>query len=92
MKISSIIICLFLLTGNLFAQSSSVKAGEAPEWETAEYVRDAVAAGMNKAIIFLGHVISEEPGMEYCAEWLKAFITEVPVEFVPAVEPFWTPK
>ena len=67
-------------------------AGEAPEWETVEYVRDAVAAGMNKAIIFLGHAISEEAGMEYCAEWLSTFIQEVPIEFVPANEPFWSPE
>ena len=66
-------------------------AGEAPEWETTEYVRDAIAADMDKAIIFLGHAISEEPGMQYCAEWLKGFITDIPVEFVPAKEPFWIP-
>lgn len=65
--------------------------GESPEWETVEYVRDAIAAGMDKALIFLGHAISEEPGMAYCAEWLKEFITEVPVEFIPAKEPFWAP-
>ena len=66
--------------------------GEAPEWETVEYVRDAISAGMNKGMIFLGHAISEEAGMEYCAVWLRTFISEVPVEFVPAGEPFWVPK
>ena len=29
--------------------------------------------------------------MKYCAEWLKGFIPEVPIEFVPASEPFWAP-
>lgn len=66
--------------------------GEGQEWETVEYVRDAISAGMNKAMIFLGHAISEEAGMEYCAEWLKTFISEVPVEFIPAREPFWIPE
>jgi putative NIF3 family GTP cyclohydrolase 1 type 2 len=66
--------------------------GEAREWETVEYVRDANSAGMNKGMILLGHAISEEPGMEYCAEWLKTFISEVPVEFIPAGEPFWQPE
>ncbi len=66
--------------------------GEAPEWETVEYVRDAISAGMNKAMVFLGHAISEEAGMEYCATWLKTFVKEVPVEFVPAEEPFWIPE
>jgi len=40
----------------------------------------------------LGHVISEENGMNECARWLKTFISEVPVEFIPAGEPFWSPQ
>ena len=55
-----------------------------------EYAQDAIAAGMKKALIVLGHAISEENGMSECARWLKTFVTEVPVEFVPAGEPFWT--
>ncbi len=66
--------------------------GEVPEWETIEYVADAAAEGRKKALILLGHIPSEQPGMEYCAEWLKTFVTEVPVGFVPTREPFWMPK
>lgn len=66
--------------------------GEVPEWETIEYVTDAAAQGKRKALILLGHIPSEQPGMEDCAAWLKTFITEVPVEFVPSVEPFWAPR
>jgi hypothetical protein len=29
--------------------------------------------------------------MKYCAEWLKEFIKEVPIEFIAAEEPFWRP-
>ncbi|MGC2657238.1 MAG: Nif3-like dinuclear metal center hexameric protein [Bryobacteraceae bacterium] len=65
--------------------------GEPREWEGVEYVKDAVACGENKALIILGHVTSEDPGMEECAKWLKTFITEVPIEWIPAGEPFWTP-
>lgn len=66
--------------------------GEAPEWETALYGDDASAAGLNKALIILGHIPSEQAGMEECARWLKGFVTEVPVEFIPTKEPFWSPK
>jgi putative NIF3 family GTP cyclohydrolase 1 type 2 len=59
-----------------------VIAGEVPQWETYEYMRDAVSQGRKKAIIFLGHVTSEEPGMEYCAQWLKGFIKDIPIHFV----------
>jgi putative NIF3 family GTP cyclohydrolase 1 type 2 len=62
--------------------------GESREWETVEYVRDAVAQGRAKALILLGHVPSEESGMKAAARWLKSFIPEVPVEFLPAGDPF----
>jgi putative NIF3 family GTP cyclohydrolase 1 type 2 len=66
--------------------------GEAPEWETIEYGADAASAGMRKALIVIGHVPSEQAGMEECARWLKGFVTEVPVEFIPTREPFWYPR
>jgi putative NIF3 family GTP cyclohydrolase 1 type 2 len=66
--------------------------GEPREWETVEYVADAVTEGKPKALIILGHIPSEQAGMEECARWLKTFVSEVPVQFVPAREPFWAPK
>lgn len=66
--------------------------GEVPEWETIEYVSDAAAEGRHKALILLGHVPSEQPGMEYCAEWLKSFVKEVPIEFIATKELFWLAK
>ena len=65
--------------------------GEPREWETVEYVADAVAEGKPKALIILGHIPSEQAGMEECARWLKMFVGEVPIEFVAAREPFWSP-
>jgi putative NIF3 family GTP cyclohydrolase 1 type 2 len=65
--------------------------GETREWELVEYAEDAIAAGNKKGLIVLGHVVSEQAGIKYCAEWLKSFIPEVPIEFIPAAEPFWSP-
>jgi len=64
---------------------------EAREWESIEYIRDAVAMGQKKGLILLAHQSVEEPGMDECAKWLRTFIPEVPVEFVPSGEPFWRP-
>jgi putative NIF3 family GTP cyclohydrolase 1 type 2 len=64
--------------------------GETREWETVEYAADAVTEGKKKALIVIGHVPSEQAGMEQCARWLKTFVKEVPVEFVPTKQPFWT--
>jgi putative NIF3 family GTP cyclohydrolase 1 type 2 len=57
-------------------------AGEANEWETYLYAHDASLQGRNKAVVFLGHIKSEEAGMEYCARWLEGFIKGVPVYFI----------
>ena len=66
--------------------------GEVPEWETVEYVDDANAAKQHKALIMLTHIPSEQAGMEECTRWLRGFVSEVPVEFVAAKQPFWEPK
>jgi hypothetical protein len=29
--------------------------------------------------------------MRLCADWLKTFISEVPVQWIPAGDPFWRP-
>ncbi len=66
--------------------------GEVPEWETIEYVLDAAAQGKRKALILMGHVPSEQAGMENCAGWLATFIKDVKIGFVPTAEPFWMPR
>jgi len=63
--------------------------GETREWETVEYAADAVSQGRKKALIVIGHIPSEQPGMDECTRWLKGFVKAVPVEFVPAKQPFW---
>jgi putative NIF3 family GTP cyclohydrolase 1 type 2 len=53
------------------------------------YAWDAASLGMAKGFILLGHVASEEPGMEYVATWLKTFLPNLEIQFVPAHELFW---
>ena len=59
-----------------------VIAGEGPEWETPEYVKDAVYQGRNKALIMLGHAESEAAGMKYLADALSSQFPMLPVHFV----------
>jgi putative NIF3 family GTP cyclohydrolase 1 type 2 len=66
-------------------------AGETREWETVEYAQDTVASGQKKGMIMLGRVLSEEPGMSICADWLKALVPEVPVRWMAAGDPYWRP-
>jgi putative NIF3 family GTP cyclohydrolase 1 type 2 len=66
-------------------------AGEVREWESVEYVRDQVFRGAKKGLILVGHVVSEEPGMDVCANWLRTFISEVPIRHISAGDPYWRP-
>ena len=67
-----------------------VIAGDAVEWEAVPYFQDLVAARKAKGLVLLGQEASEEPGCGEMAAWLKGFVTEVPIEWIPAGEPFWT--
>ena len=61
-------------------------------FDDTEYIVDADSLGGHKGQIILGHSISEEPGMEDCAIWLRTFISEVPIQWIQAGEPFWSPR
>ena len=61
------------------------------EWESVEYARDQVAAGRRKALILVGRVLSEDPGMRVCADWLKTVAPGVPVRHIAVGDPYWRP-
>jgi len=62
--------------------------GEVNEWETPEYVRDARAQGIAKALIVTGHHASEEAGMAYLADWLRPRFPDLPITHIPSGDPF----
>src|SRR3569833_266057 len=59
-------------------------AGELQEWETAEYVRDAVAEGKKIALVVNSHIASEDAGSEFMKNWL---VKNVPGVKVTRVKP-----
>jgi putative NIF3 family GTP cyclohydrolase 1 type 2 len=62
--------------------------GETHEWETVEYIRDARRLGLSIALIILGHSVSEEPGMEWMAEWLQPRVPKLKVTHIASKDPF----
>ena len=68
-----------------------VVCGYTPEWELVEYTQDMISAGAHKGLVLLGQNASLSAGMKYCAGWIKDFVPEVPVEFLPVAEPYWNP-
>lgn len=75
----------------VFPNVDVIVAGEQREWEGVEYAFDANTAGQEKGLILIGHWVSEDQGMRLCADWLKTFVSEVPVEWISAGDPFWRP-
>jgi putative NIF3 family GTP cyclohydrolase 1 type 2 len=69
----------------------AVVAGEIREWESSEYARDTITAGAEKALILIGRTLSEDAGMNVCAQWLRPLVSEVPVRWVPVGDPYWRP-
>jgi len=54
----------------------------------AEYILDAAAIGQPRAMILLGHMLSEDFGMQEVANWMRPLLPGVEVEWIPAGEPF----
>jgi putative NIF3 family GTP cyclohydrolase 1 type 2 len=69
--------------------ADAVLAGEPREWEVVPYVLDAREAGAAKALISIGRIVSEEPGMRACAAWIRTLAPGLRVEALPVSDPFW---
>jgi putative NIF3 family GTP cyclohydrolase 1 type 2 len=65
-----------------------------PQWENelSLYNFDLNAAGIKKGMIVLGQEVSEEPGCGEMASWIRSFVKEVPVKWIPTGEPAWMPS
>jgi putative NIF3 family GTP cyclohydrolase 1 type 2 len=68
-----------------------ILGGEMREWESVEFVRDQVFNGDKKALVLVGRLVSEEPGMKACAAWLQTLVPGVAVTHVPVGDPYWRP-
>ncbi len=92
-RVSKILVGPGYATPRMTPDVDVVIGGEQQEadggFDNVEYVLDAVSLGMPKGIIMLGHVISEQAGMEDFGKWLGTFVHGVPIQFVAAEEPYW---
>ena len=68
-----------------------IVAGEVREWENTHYAADLFTAGEKHALVTIGRIASEDPGMRACAQWLKAVVKEVPATWIGAGDPYWRP-
>ncbi len=92
-KVSKILVGPGYATPRMTPEVDVVIGGEQQEadgcFDNVEYVMDAMSLGIPKGLIMLGHVISEQAGMEDFGKWLGTFLHGIPIRFVPAEEPYW---
>jgi hypothetical protein len=74
-----------------YGEVDMIVAGEVREWENTFYAADIFTAGEKRALMTVGRVVSEDPGMRACAEWLKTVVKEVPSRWISAGDPYWRP-
>jgi putative NIF3 family GTP cyclohydrolase 1 type 2 len=71
-------------------KADCILVSETREYDSFEYARDTVLSGAPKGAIFISHASGEDLGMEEFARWLKPFVPEVPIQFIPTTDEFWT--
>ena len=72
-----------------YSETDLMVTGEVREWENTTYAADMYSAGEKRALVTIGRVASEEPGMRACAEWLKTMVKEVPARWITAGDLYW---
>jgi putative NIF3 family GTP cyclohydrolase 1 type 2 len=66
--------------------------GETAEFDTYEYVRDAVALGQPKGLIRIAHERLEEWGVAGFGEWLRTVAPGIRIEAIDTGDPFIVPN
>ena len=74
-----------------YSEVDLIVAGEVREWENTHYAADMFTAGQKRALVTTGRVVSEDPGMRVCAEWLQSVLKEVPAKWIGVGDPYWRP-
>lgn len=64
-------------------------AGEVREWENTHYAADIYTVGEKRALVTVGRVASEDPGMRACAAWLNSIIKDVPAYWISVGDLYW---
>ena len=63
--------------------------GDVREWEVVTYVHDAIEAGLAKALVATGRILSEQPFVERCALAVRQSFPLLPLHHPARTDPFW---
>ena len=79
-------------TVDALRRADVILAGEPREWEVVPYALDTWSSDRGKGMIAVGRLVSESPGMDACASWIKTLVPEVRVEALATQDPYWSPR
>ena len=74
-----------------YGETDLTLAGEVREWENTHYAADIHTIGEKRALVTIGRVASEDPGMRVCAKWLHTVMPDIPAHWVAAGDLYWRP-
>jgi putative NIF3 family GTP cyclohydrolase 1 type 2 len=72
-----------------YTEADLIIAGEVREWENTHFAADLFTAGEKHGLVTIGRVVSEDPGMQACSEWVKTIVKEMPVQWIAAGDAYW---
>jgi hypothetical protein len=72
-----------------YGETDLIVAGEVREWENTHYAADIHTIGGKRALVTIGRVASEDPGMRACAKWLHTVVPDIPARWIAAGDLYW---
>jgi len=76
-------------TTQALRHAHALLTGDVREWEIVTYVRDSIDAGLAKAMVATGRILSEQPFVERCALAVRHAFPLLPLHHPVQADPFW---
>jgi hypothetical protein len=76
-------------TTQALRRADALLTGDLREWEVVTYIRDSIDAGIPKALVATGRILSEQPFVERCALAVKQAFPLTPLHAPAQADPFW---
>jgi hypothetical protein len=76
-------------TTRALRHANALLTGDVREWEVVTYVHDSIAAGLPKALVATGRILSEQPFVERCALAIRHAFPLLPLHHPVQSDPFW---
>ena len=76
-------------TTQALRHAHALLTGDVREWEVVTYIHDAIEAGLPKALVSTGRILSEQPFVERCALAVRQSFPLLPLHNPAQADPFW---